>query len=66
MELLQKKENTTIFAWNTIEVVENLNPNKEIKEKSSIFYPFWEKSPIYIHTISLRNVIAIKEKIVKE
>ena len=66
MEISKEKKDEERIVYKSIDIAETLNPDKESKKKSSIFFPYYQERPIYIYAISLKNVISITKKPLKE
>ena len=66
MEISKDKKEEERIVYKSIDIAETLNPDKDIKKKSSIFFPYYQERPIYIYAISLKNVISITKKPLKE
>ena len=66
MEISKEKKDEKRIVYKSIDIAETLNPDKGTKKKSSIFFPYYQERPIYIYAISLKNVISITKKPLKE
>ena len=66
MEISKEKKDEERIVYKSIDIAETLNPDKDTKKKSSIFFPYYQERPIYIYAISLKNVISITKKPLKE
>ena len=47
MEISKEKKDEERIVYKSIDIAETLNPDKDIKKKSSIFFPYYQERPIY-------------------
>ena len=66
MEISKDMKDEERTVYKSIGIAQTLNPDNDTKKKSSIFYPYYQERPIYIYAISLKNVISITKKPLKE
>ena len=53
MEISKDKKEEERIVYKSIDIAETLNPDKDTKKKSSIFFPYYQERPIYIYMLFL-------------